>query len=321
MKKLCLPFMLLAVVFAPNVVMANTDIEEAAEDLVDPLFDEGGESKEAIERRMEAELDVNSATDRRLAAIFETARNPFALIPYEQNYIMYTYTDDINKDQYTAAGYEDADDLTDHEIKYQLSVMFPLYRGIFGKNTTLAGSFTQVALWQATNSDISAPFRETNYEPQIFVAWFTDYDVLGLKLRWIETGFNHQSNGRGQDLSRSWNRVFANFLFERGDFSMNVRPWVRLSEDSDDDDNPDIDEYLGNHRLDFAYRYDQSVFTARTRYSFEGNKGSAELGWSYQLTQNMRVYAQVFTGYGETLIDYNHNQTRIGFGVMLNDLL
>ncbi|MDM8926578.1 phospholipase A, partial [Escherichia coli] len=46
----------------------------------------------------------------------------------------------------------------------------------------------------------------------------------------------------------------------------------------------------------------------------------AELGLSYPITKHVRLYTQVYSGYGESLIDYNFNQTRVGVGVMLNDL-
>ena len=45
------------------------------------------------------------------------------------------------------------------------------------------------------------------------------------------------------------------------------------------------------------------------------------MGWSYPLSESVRLYAQLFTGYGDSLIDYNNYQTRIGLGVMLNDLI
>ena len=42
-----------------------------------------------------------------------------------------------------------------------------------------------------------------------FLGWATDYQFAGWTLREIETGFNHESNGRAEPTSRSWNRVYA----------------------------------------------------------------------------------------------------------------
>jgi phospholipase A1 len=50
-------------------------------------------------------------------------------------------------------------------------------------------------------------------------------------------------------------------------------------------------------------------------------KGAGEFTWSSPpILGPLRLYAQVFTGYGESMIDYNWNQTTIGAGITLNDL-
>ena len=56
------------------------------------------------------------------------------------------------------------------------------------------------------------------------------------------------------------------------------------------------------------------------QYNWNTGYGGAELGLSYPITKHVRLYTQVYSGYGESLIDYNFNQTRVGVGVMLNDL-
>ena len=278
-------------------------------------------SEQEKQRVLEMLRRSSSAADQRISSLIKSSENPFALLPYEQNYILYTFSDGINKQAYQIADTENWQNLDDHEIKFQVSMMFPIWRGILGRNSVLMASYTQLSFWQALNSEMSAPFRETNYEPQVFVGWLTDFDVFGMKLRWIEAGFNHQSNGQVEILSRSWNRLFANFMLEKGNFSLNFKPYIRVPEDEEDDDNPHIEDYLGNYRLDLAYRYDENVLSLRTRYSFHGGKGSAELGWSTPLTPKVRFYAQAFTGYGENMLEYDHQQTSIGIGFMLNDLL
>jgi phospholipase A1 len=42
-------------------------------------------------------------------------------------------------------------------------------------------------------------------------------------------------------------------------------------------------------------------------------------GWSFPIAGNLRGYAELFKGYGESLIDYNHNATYLGVGVSLLD--
>lgn len=295
----------------------------AHEPTVVPSSDAAAETDSGSDHGSELEdlPDNRSATDRKIEAIFESPRNPFYLVPYDQNYIIYSYAEGINTELYSAAGVDEAQQFEDHEIKFQLSIMIPIWRGVLGKNSALMVSYTQLSLWQALNTDISSPFRETDYQPQLFGAWATTFELWGAKLRWIEFGYNHQSNGRSGDISRSWNRLYANFVVERGNFYTSFRPYYRLKESDDDDDNPDIEDYLGRFNLDLAYRWRHNVITLRTRYSIDGGAGSAELGWSYPLSKSVRLYAQLFTGYGDSLIDYNNYQTRFGLGVMLNDLI
>ncbi|CDL85712.1 Phospholipase A1 (fragment) [Xenorhabdus szentirmaii DSM 16338] len=102
---------------------------------------------------------------------------------------------------------------------------------------------------------------------------------------------------------------------------MDFKPWYRLPESSCHDDNDDISRYLGHYRLKVGYIWGDSVFTAQGRYNWSSGYGSGELGWSYPITKHMRLYTQLFAGYGESMIDYNFKQTRFGIGVMLNDML
>lgn len=267
-------------------------------------------------------LTSENALDRRIGRLIEASENPFALLPYDENYILYTYINDLDRDFYKAQGYDKADKFDDHEIKFQVSLMFPLVHGLAGDNSVLTVSYTQLSLWQALNSEISSPFRETNYEPQIFMGWLVDQDLFGWKLRFIEAGFNHQSNGRSEPRSRSWNRIYADFKATRGGWLVSLKPWWRIPESDDDDDNPDIENYLGHYRVKVGYKMDESTFSGEFRYNWNHDKGSALLGWSHPILKNrIRFYTQVFYGYGESLIDYNHRETQLGIGFMVNDIL
>lgn len=254
-----------------------------------------------------------------ISGLLQEYDSPFVLYPYESNYIIYTKTSDMNKE--AIQSYDWGDKAKKDEVKFQLSLAFPLWRGIAGENSVLAASYTQRSWWQLSNKKESAPFRETNYEPQLFLGWATDYQFAGWTLREIETGFNHESNGRSDPTSRSWNRVYARFMAQKGNFQIDLKPWYRFSESAQNDDNPEINRYMGYYRLKTGYQFGESVITATGRYNWNSGYGAAELGWSYPITKHVRFYTQLFSGYGESMIDYNFRQTRIGVGVMLNDML
>lgn len=245
--------------------------------------------------------------------------NPFVLYPYESNYILYTYSSSMNKN--AIKSYDWGKDALNDEVKFQLSLAFPLWRGIAGRNSVLAASYTQRSWWQLSNKKESSPFRETNYEPQIFLGWVTDYQLGGWTLREIETGFNHESNGRSDPTSRSWNRVYARAMAQNGNWQVDLKPWYRLPESESSDDNKDITKYMGYYRLKVGYALGDSVITATGRYNWNSGFGAAELGWSYPISEHVRFYTQLFSGYGESIIDYNYRQTRFGIGVTLNDML
>ena len=143
--------------------------------------------------------------------------------------------------------------------------------------------------------------------------------------RTINLGFIHVSNGRAGTLSRSWNRVYADFQLVRGNLALRFMPWVRIEEDEEDeedDDNPDIEDYMGHYELGAYYNWNKQIFSAMVR-NIEDSDGhyNAELQWSFPVKNRLRVLVQVYNGYGESMIDYNHKITRVGIGVLLTDWL
>lgn len=110
-------------------------------------------------------------------------------------------------------------------------------------------AYTNRSFWQVYNSEQSAPFRDTNHEPEFWTQFRPDWKILGLTNSVNQLGINHQSNGRGGVLSRSWDRVFANFVFERDNFALSIKPWYRIEEDEADDNNPDIEDFLGHGEI------------------------------------------------------------------------
>ena len=201
-----------------------------------------------------------------IAAMLQDHDNPFLLYPYETNYLLYTYTSNINKD--AISSYDWANNARKDEVKFQLSLGFPIWRGIAGDNSLLGASYNQRSWWQASNSGESSPFRETNYDPQVFLAWATDYELAGWNFREVEVGLNHQSNGKADPTSRSWNRVYARLMAQNGNLQAQIKPWYRIPESSSKDDNPDITKYMGYYEAQVGYEWGESVFTAKGHYNW-----------------------------------------------------
>ena len=243
---------------------------------------------------------------------------------YRPNYLLFgRYTDNVNKAPYLplfeAAG-KPADGLDSTEAEFQLS-----FKGRFwatdDRRFGLWAAYTQKSQWQVYNGDLSRPFRETNYMPEVFASYGPDVD-LGGGFRWklLNAGFNHQSNGRTDILSRSWNRLFAEVGIERDDLALSATLWYRLKEDKADDDNPDITNYYGHGKISALYRWRGNSLAAEARGNLSTGKGAVKVGWfSPPLLGPFRGYVQVFSGYGETMIDYNWKQTTVGIGIALND--
>ncbi|MGK2946053.1 MAG: phospholipase A [Candidatus Malihini olakiniferum] len=251
-----------------------------------------------------------------IANLLQDYDKPFILYPYESNYLLYTYTTNINKQ--AISSYDWANEARKDEVNFQLSLAFPIWRGIIGKNSLFGFSYTQQSWWQMSNANESSPFRETNYEPQAFLSWAIDYSIDGWKLRDVEVGLNHQSNGKADPTSRSWDRAYVRLMAQKGNWKVDFKPWFLIPNRKND--NLDINKYLGYYRIRIGYIWGESIFSAAGCYNWNTGYGNAELGWSYPITKHVRFYTEVFSGYGESMIDYNHKQTRYGLGVMLNDI-
>lgn len=264
----------------------------------------------------------------RLITEIQTQFDPYVITPHKMNYILPALTTNrINKGAYTDFdGYEE--NLEEIESKFQLSLKVPLNKdSLLIEGDRVYFGFTLQAWWQVYSENISKPFRESNYQPELFYIAPLDWHPFGGNTGFV-VGFEHQSNGRRQILSRSWNRVYGHFLFEKNDFALSLRPWWRVNEeekafpfDPDGDDNPDIEDYMGHYELGMAYKWNNLQLGFMGRYNFSTHNGAAELGLTFPLWGKLRGYASAFTGYGESLIDYNHKQTRFGLGIALNDLL
>lgn len=207
------------------------------------------------------------------------------------------------------------------EAKFQISFKTKLARHILGDEGDLWLGYTQSSRWQLYNGANSRPFRETNHEPELIFTLRTRYELLGYTGKLLSLSLNHQSNGREDPLSRSWNRIILTLGLDRPDWVVMLRPWWRLPEKHSDDDNPDIEDYLGRGEILVVHRKQNShQISALLRHSLKGgedSRGSINLNYSYPCFDRLRCHAQIFSGYGESMIDYNHRTTAVGLGIAL----
>jgi outer membrane phospholipase A len=217
-------------------------------------------------------------------------------------------------------------------VRFQLSFKYRLFNpdSPIGKIPVIGDldfAYTQLSLWALTEP--SAPFYDTNYQPEAFynddnIQWA---HIPGVSQLGLMAGFGHDSNGQAGSISRQLNIVFVQPTFNFGNpeafhFYVSPKAYYYIGDLSQ---NPDIAYYRG---------YVDARFVAGWKYGLEasvvgrvgshGNKGSVLLDLTYPLRdlldKNVDLYldAQYFNGYGEVLREYNtrQNEFRIGFALV-----
>ena len=256
---------------------------------------------------------------------------------YQPNYLLITNSDNVN-DIPTSPNHPNTDnrDLGSQDLKFQLSLKselmhnIPLIRNLpYVTSSRIWGAYTQQSYWQIFNSGDSRPLRENDYQPELILSLGIDNQVDGVKKtyipRMVNLGIAHQSNGQTNPLSRSWNRVYLEGGWELTDrLSLSVRPWWRVPENSRKDDNPDIEKYMGygDATLRWETESHKTSVSMLLRNNFRSdNKGFAQLDLQQRVFNNpyIKLHLMISSGYGETLLDYNHSQNIFGFGISLGE--
>ncbi|MEA2711962.1 MAG: phospholipase [Phycisphaerales bacterium] len=232
--------------------------------------------------------------------------------------------------------------------KFQFSLKYQLFRE-HGKVDKLAPwaselyiAYSQTSFWDIGGQ--SSPFFDSSYRPEfLYQLDSREADWLpGLSRFDLQSGLRHESNGKAGLDSRSLNILYVSPIFTFGDpgdahlrarrerngdghddFFIAVAPrlWMYLTEM---DDNPDIYHYrgYGDVRLVAGWRGGlQAAFTGRV--GNEWDKGSLQVDLTYPLQRlairdlGMYLHAQLFTGFGESLLDYNESDTTFRMGLSL----
>ena len=286
------------------------------------------------DRSVQANEQANQATppaeavsplEQRLDAERQAASSPFSILAHRPNYFL---VGAYNTEGWDPSLFQDQSgnpdlEFDDIESQFQISLKAPLATGLFGNRMDIFGAYTNRSFWQMYNSEQSEPFRETNHEPELWAQFGNDWTFWGLTNSINTVGWVHQSNGRSGELSRSWNRLYATFLFERGRWAFALKPWVWMVKDKEASDNPDIDDYLGHGEFRAVFSRNGHVFSTMLRNQLESgfDRGAVELSWSFPIFNYpyLKGYMQYFHGYGESLIDYDRKVNRLGIGISVTD--
>lgn len=205
-----------------------------------------------------------------------------------------------------------------YEAKFQISFKTKVVQRIFKNNGDIWIAYTQKAHWQLYNTKLSRPFRELDYEPEVLLNFATHIPLPGFTTRMLGVAFNHQSNGRIIPLSRSWNRIIFQAGFERKNWQIFLRPWIRLPDE--EDENPAITDFTGRGEAVIIHnlsKHQLSVVATHSLRLGSKNRGSIQGNWVFPIVGNLKGQLQISDGYGETIIDYNHRQATIGLSVSL----
>lgn len=278
----------------------NADAEQFNSDMEKFLESLSPKQQSALQKRLEAEKQVE--------------KSHYGISFYEPTYILPFY--------YTSRPYQSIyqgttpnnQKVDNDEFKGQLSLLVPIWLNMFDSNFSINVSYTQLSFWQIYAK--SQYFRETDYEPAIFL----NYHFLP---NWLAAaGLDHESNGRGGTLERSWNRVFFDLSVSGENWLVDIKPWfLVLQKNSSIPHNPDITKYLGYERVVIAYKFYQQEISLMFRNTVESKfkYGALEFDYAFPIHGLLRGYIQLFSGYGQSLIEYDHYTNGVGIGLTISN--
>ena len=265
-------------------------------------------------------LAFNGA-DKLRQAYYEMLDQKYSLMPHKETYILpVLYNDNPNNRPFeNALAAQSLDERGDFnrnlEAEFQISFSILTGKNIFGSDYNMFVGYTQRSWWQVYNEDWSRPFRETNYAPEVYTRRVFDkpLSLFGGEILGYDLGLIHQSNGQVQELSRSWNRIYGRVGIIHDQVLIGLTLWDRIDEERAKDDNPDIYKYMGHGELDILYKYESHSYRLRV---VPGTKHQGyEFSFSSPWKEGLRFYAKASYGYGLSLLDYDHDNRRVGIGI------
>ncbi|MCS7091230.1 MAG: phospholipase A [Verrucomicrobiota bacterium] len=188
-------------------------------------------------------------------------------------------------------------------------------------------AYTQTSLWDWNRE--SKPFFDSSYKPEVLWSW---ENLLSNRssASWVrcdlQGGFQHESNGKAGADSRSLNLAYVGptFIFGPPDgLQLKIQPrlWTYIG---GLEENPDLPDYRGYGDLRLTLGWPRGLqLSAWGRMGHEGDRGSLQLDLTYPMMRllsgsfSLYLHAQYFTGYGESLLDYDARSSMFRVGLSL----
>lgn len=284
-------------------------------------------AQEAKTERVEGQKLIGTDTEKGIQKrrLQETRAETlaYAFRPHKPAYFLpLSYSHRPNAETIPALGH-----VENFEVKMQFSFKFDIFGEFWKDTSTVMFGYTNLAFWQLYNNRWSAPFRETNHEPEFYYTYTPPGSKDSIEKPYYRVGFVHQSNGLGDLTSRSWNRIYVQSFATLGDVAMSLKVWHRFKDKPKDsptdlrgDNNPDINFYMGYFEYMASKKFGDDTVTILFRNNLKkDNRGALDASWSFPLNERFKGYFQYFRGHGESMIDYNHDTERFSLGILAAD--
>ncbi len=186
-------------------------------------------------------------------------------------------------------------------------------------------AYTQTSFWDLTSA--SRPFEDTSYKPELF---YRSSNLAPDKWKswhlFLQTGIQHESNGRGGTLSRGTNYFYLKPVLitfkKKGVKGLQIAPRIWIYVHNEDENNPDLKDYRGYFDLEVkAGKADGLVAESHLRYASEG--ASWQLDLTYPLhhflggSPDIYLQAQYVTSLAESLLDYRERTEILRLGISI----
>lgn len=218
------------------------------------------------------------------------------------------------------------------DSKFQVSLKYRLLskKGSLAQRypwvTGLHFGYTQTSFWDLKSD--SAPFKDTSYKPELF--FLSNPFNMGIPLAkgfFVQSGFQHESNGRDGEASRSTNFLYLRprcmFYNETNKVVLLVSPKVWAYVMNDNETNPDLPANRGHFELEIKLGMaDDLVLGTTLRWAKEGPSTQWDLTYPMHkwFSGNLDLYlhVQYVDGLAERMLSYQERTRalRLGFALV-----